>query len=205
MPEITSIETQVKDKSRCSIYIDGVFYCGTKLDVVVEHRLTKGMFIEKEKLDEILIATEKSQALDIAVNYLSLSFKTRKQINDHLLKKGYCEAVVEFVLNKLTELKLIDDKEYCRIYTESIKGKGKRAIEVNLLKRGVNKEDIETTLDNIEESVEDATLILEKYLRNKECDKQALYKGFKYLLSKGYSYDTSKSALNKFGELSDED
>ena len=31
MSEITSVETQKKDKTRCSIYIDGAFYCGIKL------------------------------------------------------------------------------------------------------------------------------------------------------------------------------
>ena len=33
MSEITSIEPQVKDKRRCSIFIDGRFYCGMKLEI----------------------------------------------------------------------------------------------------------------------------------------------------------------------------
>ena len=51
MAEITSIEPQVKDKNRCNIYVDGVFYCGIKLEVAVKYRLKAGMNIEKSKLD----------------------------------------------------------------------------------------------------------------------------------------------------------
>ena len=46
--------------------------------------------------------------------------------------------------------------------------------------------------------------VLKKYMRGKPAEKESLYKGFKYLLSKGYGYDTSKSALEKFG-VEDED
>ena len=68
MAEITLIEPQKKDKERCNVYVDGVFYCGIKLEVAVKYRLKTGMQIEKSRLDEIQLETEKSQALDKAMN-----------------------------------------------------------------------------------------------------------------------------------------
>ena len=53
MAEITLIEPQKKDKERCNVYVDGVFYCGIKLEVAVKYRLKTGMQIEKSRLDEI--------------------------------------------------------------------------------------------------------------------------------------------------------
>ncbi len=199
MAEITSIEPQVKDKNRCSVYVDGVFYCGIKLEVAIKYRLKAGMHIEKQKLDEIQLETEKSQALDKAMTHLSASMKTVKQMRDFLAKKGYTEAVINYVLERLEYHKFVDDYAYCRAYVQSVSGKGKRALEVDLIKRGADKNASESALDDIEESGEEASLIFEKYLRGKSVDRQTLYKGFKYLLSKGYGYDTAKTALERYG------
>lgn len=199
MSEITSIEPQVKDKTRCNIYVDGRFYCGIKLEVAVKYRLKAGMQIEKSKLDEIQLETEKSQALDKAMTHLSASMKTKKQISDFLSKKGYTEAVQNYVLERLEYYKLVDDVAYCRAYCQSVSGKGKRALEADLLKRGADKKAIEEVLEELEEDGGEAKKILEKYLRGKEFTKENLYKGFKYLLSKGYGYDTAKSAIESLG------
>lgn len=204
MSEITSIEPQVKDKERCNVYVDGRFYCGIKLEVAIKYHLKAGMRLEKEQLDEIQLETEKSQALDKAFTYLSATMKTRKQMSDYLTKKGYTEAVISYVLERLEYHKLIDDEEYCREYIKSVKGKGKRALEAGLLKRGADKKAIEAALAETEEDAEDAVAVLEKYLRGKPDDKQTLYKGLRYLISKGYGYDTAKSAIEKFGEINED-
>ncbi len=199
MSEITSIEPQLKDKTRCSVFVDGRFYCGIKLEVAIKYRLKAGMQIEKSKLDEIQLETEKSQALDKAMTHLSASMKTKKQICDFLGKKGYTDAVCAYVLERLEYYKLVDDEAYCRAYVQGVKGKSKRALEADLLKRGADKIAVEQVLDGVEEDANEAKKILEKYLRGKEYSKANVYKGFKYLLSKGYRYETARSALDKLG------
>ena len=204
MAEITLIEPQKKDKERCNVYVDGVFYCGIKLEVAVKYRLKAGMHIEKSRLDEIQLETEKSQAMDKALNFLSATMKTKRQVRDYLAKKGYTEAVILYVLEKLEYYKLTDDYAYCRAYVNGIKGKGKRAIEADLYKRGADKAAIEEVLSQTEEDGDGALAILEKYMRSKEATKENLFKGYKYLLSKGYGYDTAKAALERYG-VEDED
>ena len=72
-------------------------------------------------------------------------------------------------------------------------------MEADLIKRGADRKAIEEVLDEVEEDDGEALKILEKYMRGKEFTKENLYKGFKYLLSKGFGYDTAKSALSKLG------
>ena len=204
MAEITLIEPQKKDPKRCNVYVDGIFYCGIKLEVAIKYHLKCGMQIDKCKLDEIQLETEKSQALDKAMTHLSATMKTRKQMTDFLAKKGYTEAVINYVLERLEYYNFIDDEAYCRAYVASVTGKGKRAIEADLFKRGINSKIIEQALSEVEEDGNAAFAVLEKYLRGKEKTKENLYKGFKYLLSKGYGYDTAKYALGRLGG-SDED
>lgn len=204
MSEITSIEPQIKDKTRYNLYVDGKFYCGISLETAVKYRLKAGMQINKSRLDEIQYETEKNIALEKAMTHLSAAMKTSKQMRDFLSKKGYTEAVQNYVIEKLEYYKLIDDYAYCRAYVESVKGKGKRALEADLIKRGADRADIQRALEGVEEDEGEALAVLSKYMRGKAADRQTLYKGFKYLLSKGYGAETAKSALLKFGE-SDED
>jgi len=45
MAEITAITPQKKDKTRCNIEVDGRFYCGMKLETVMQNRLKAGMSV----------------------------------------------------------------------------------------------------------------------------------------------------------------
>ena len=138
------------------------------------------------------------------MNFISAAMKTKKQVRDYLDKKGYTQAVADFVIEKLEYYKFLDDYAYCRADVAGVSGKGKCAIENDLFKRGAERKAVEEALAEIEEDAGAALAVLNKYMRGKESTKENLYKGFKYLLSKGYGYDTAKSALSGFG-VDDED
>lgn len=200
MAKITSIEPQVKDKSRCSVFVDGRFYCGIKLEVAVKHRLKAGTEIDKAELDKIQLETEKAQAVDKALTHISVSPKTEKQMRDFLTKKGYVGAVVEYVMERLHYYGYVDDREYCRAYVNSVSNKSKRAIEVELLKRGADKSAVEEALADFEDDEDNILILLKKYLRGKEPTKENVYKGCRYLVSRGYDYDAVKSASERIDE-----
>lgn len=204
MAQITLIEPQKNDKQRCNIYIDGRFYCGMKLEVVVKYRLKVGMPIDEDTLAEIQLETEKSQALDRALNYISATMKTKRQIRDYLAKKGYITAVSDYVIERLEYYGYADDYAYCRMYASSVTGKGKRALECDLIKRGAERNAIEAALSEIEEDGETVKALLVKYMRGKENTRENLNKGLKYLMSKGFGYEIAKSAVESYGGV-DED
>lgn len=198
MSQITLIEQQKKDKNRCNIYIDGRFYCGIKMEVAIKYHLKSGMDIEKSRLDEIQLETEKSQALDRAMTHISATMKTQKQVNDFLEKKGYTQLVIDYCIGKMKEYKFIDDAAYCQAYISCVTNKGRRAIYSDLMRRGVPKELIERSLAEFEEDDEALSRVLEKYLRNKPKDSKNMSRAFKYLLSKGYDYENVKNAIEGF-------
>lgn len=200
MPEITSIEPQKKDKNRCNVYIDGRFYCGLTLQAALKYRLKAGMHVEKPFLDEIQLETDKNTALDKALTHISSSMKTEKQIADFLSKKGYTEPVCEYVLERMRYYNFIDDYAYCKAYISGVSGRGKRLLEADLLKRGAKREAIERALSEVEEDGGEARAVAQKYLRGKERTKENLYKAFRYLLSRGFGYDTAKEAVDFFDD-----
>ncbi len=200
MSEITSLEQQVKDKTRYNVYVDGRFYCGIKLEVAVKYHLKVGMQVDKDYLSEIQFETEKSQALDKAFDHLSASIKTERQMRTYLEKKGYVPAVIDYCMERLHYYGYVDDDEYCRQYINSVSGRGKRAIYSDLVKRGADAGAIERALADLGEDPEEIYAVLQKYMRGKVADRQGMNKAYRYLLSKGFSYDGAKEAVEKYGD-----
>ena len=206
MSEITEISPQVKDKNRCNIYVDGSFYCGMKLETAVKSRLKVGQHVEKAFLDEIQLENEKSEAMDRALNFLSASMKTGRQVTDYLKKKGYVPAVCEYVRERLEGYGYVDDTEYCRAYLASAsKTKGRRLLEAELKKRGAKAECVEEALASLEGGADSAFAVLSKYMKNREFSRENLSRGFKYLMGKGFDYDDARAALERLGAETEEE
>ena len=202
MNEITAITVQVKDKSRCNIYVDGRFCCGLTLETVVKNRLKVGQEITQESLESMQLESEKATALNKALNYLSATRKTEKEIRTHLTKKGYLPAVISYVLEKLREYGFVNDSEYAEAYTESAaKRKGGRLIRMELKSKGLSEDAIDSAVSGLDSKQEQETAarILEKYMRGKTADKQTLQKAYRHLIGKGFDYETAKEALSKYG------
>lgn len=207
MNEITAITAQVKDKTRCSIYIDGRFCCGLTMETVVKNRLKVGKIVSEEELAAMQLESEKNTAFDKALTFLSATRKTEKEIRSHLSKKGYLPAVIDYAVEKLREYGFINDEEYAEAYTESAaKKKGGRLIRMELKNKGLSEESIESALSGLDEGQELKTAkgILEKYMRGKTADNATLQKAYRYLMSKGFDYDTAKAAIDAYGGM-DED
>lgn len=207
MNEITAITPQVKDKTRCNIYVDGRFCCGLTLETVVKNRLKVGQIVTQEQLEEMQLESEKHTALDKALHFLSATRKTEREIRTYLTKKGYLPAVIEYVIEKLREYGFINDGEYAEAYTESAaKRKGGRLIRMELKNKGLSDEAIDGALSELdsEQELETAKRILEKYMRGKTADKETLQKAYRYLMSKGFDYEVAKAAIDAYGDVDEE-
>ena len=199
MNEITAITPQIKDKTRCNIYIDGRFYCGLALETTIKNRLKVGQTVMPERLAEIQLDSEKAAAFDKALTHLSATRKTEKQIREFLSSKGYLSAVVEYVVEKLRSYAFLDDGAYAEAYVEqAAKRKGARLIRMELKNKGISESEIDGALDMLDSQTELRTAvgILEKYTRGKGSDRETQQKAYRYLIGKGYDYDTAKAALN---------
>lgn len=204
MAVITQIKTQAKDKTRANIYLDGSFYCGLSLACVFSYRLKEGDEISEERLSAIQEESEKSAAFDKALNYISASMKTEKEVRDYLKKRGYLPAVEEYVVEKMISYGYISDGEYARMYAKNLADKsGKNLIAQKLKAKGIKEEEIECAVRDIPSQEEAARKAFEKYMRGKEYTKENMYKAFKNLMAKGFDYETVKAVIEGLKE--DED
>ena len=202
MPIITNITLQTKNKKRCNIFINDEFYCALSYETVLKNYLKVGLEIEKEKLEQIVGENEKQEALNRAITYISKNLKTKRQVKDYLIGKGYSEEVAWYCVDKLKEYNYINDVEYSKRFIESTsKNQGNRLIEYKLMMKGVKKEDIHSAyLETDVNSNENAKSIATKYLKNKDLTKENIAKAYRYLIGKGFSYEQANYALSEFKE-----
>ncbi len=200
MSIITSINVQTKNKKRCNLFIDGEFYSGISVETVLKYRIKVGQEIDKSDLDELIRESDKIEALTKGTDYISSRLKTKKQVKDYLIRKGYSEDISWYVVDKLKEYGYINDKEYSERYIEcQSKTEGRRLAEYKLMAKGVRKEDINFAFDNVEiNAKENAKILAEKRLKNIEKSKENLAKTYRYLISRGFNHDEAGYAISFF-------
>ncbi len=202
MKTITAITAQERNKDRVNLFVDGEFFAGVSLEIVLKLRLKIGDAVEEDRLKEILTEAERTDAIQKAADYVLKTFKTKRQVKDYLIKKGYSEDVAWAAVDKLKEYGYIDDKEYSKRFIESTsKTQGRRLIEYKLMSKGVKKEDIALAYEDAEtDDKVNARALAEKYLRNKDKTKENVIKAYKYLIGKGFSYEQADYAVAIFKE-----
>lgn len=198
MNEITKIELQKHDKNRVNIFIDGQYAFPLSVETTMKYSLKKGMEIDEGKQKELILESDCRVALDKAVSYLSKSLKTKKQIIDYVKNYGYNDIIIEYVVEKLEEYGYINDISYTQRYISTYLGQiGKKKIEYELLKRGIEKEVVQKALTEIETPQEEVEKVLRKKLGDRELTSKDKEKVMRYMIGKGFSYEEIKRAIQK--------
>ncbi len=197
MKQITDITPQKNDKKRVNLFIDGTFYSGVERIVLLTENLHIGDFIDEEKLSAVISESEYTSAFSRASSYLLKGSHTVKQVAGYLVKKGYSGKIAAEVIDKLQSYGYLDDGQFAENYVDLKSSRhGKRLLEVELKQKGVKEEYIEKALSNIENEDETALSIAKKYVKDKPLDMKMKQKCFRYILSKGFSYESAKYALD---------
>lgn len=108
------------------------------------------------------------------------------------------------VLDKLIELRFIDDARYAEAYTReksNIAGWGAKKIEFQLRQKGINKEIISKAISSVDttQQEEQLTKKLERKLHTTKANNSYELRGklLRYALSMGYEYDSAKTIIDK--------
>lgn len=100
-----------------------------------------------------------------AVDILSKSDKTVKELSRKLLDSFFAQSVVESVIKQLMELHYIDDERVASNYIElNMSKKSRKAIKLKLTEKGVDSQLIDNLLDELYDGDSELN-IARKYLR----------------------------------------
>jgi regulatory protein len=112
-------------------------------EVIIDFGLRKNDELSEDTVTSIMDAQLYRDAYYAAGRLLDYRMRTRSELDQRLLKKGYPEKVVAKVIGKMSELGLIDDSRFADAFIASkIAGKpiGKRELERGLREKGISKE-----------------------------------------------------------------
>lgn len=96
-------------------------------------------------------------ARSIVLRQLTMAPRSRKQLEDKLRAKGCADDVAQTVLDRMSDVGLIDDESFAGMVVRSqqvTRGLGRRGIAQELRRKGVDDELIREQLDGIDDDAE---------------------------------------------------
>ena len=100
------------------------------------------------------------RAREICLRLLAAAPRTRAQLEDALRRKNVPDEVAEHVLGRFTDVGLIDDEAFAQAWVQSRhrgRGLGRRALAVELRRRGVANETVSEAVQGLEPEEEERT------------------------------------------------
>lgn len=204
--KITKIEAQKKDKHRYNIFIDGSFAFGLYEDSVLKYGLRSGDELNEEKIIEMREFDEFGYGKKAAYSFLAYKPRSKKDLVKKLKQKKISDNIIDDIIELLEKQKYLNDEIYARNYLEdklSSKPIGKRLAKMKLLEKGIDKELIESAINenySEDKEFELAAKLMEKYEKKVKFKDQADKKNkcYRYLISKGFDYETAGRVLSLY-------
>ena len=201
--KITKIEAQKKDKHRYNIFLDGSFAFGLYEDSVLKYGLRTEDELDEKKIKEMREFDEFGYGKKAAYSFLAYKPRSKKELVKKLRQKKVSDSIIDDIIELLEKQKYLDDKTFAKSYLEdklNSKPIGRRLAKLKLFEKGVDKELIETTIDenySEDKEFELAAKLMEKFekkVKHKDtADKRN--KCYRYLISKGFDYETAGRVL----------
>ena len=151
MSTITGIE---ESRGMVSIYADGTLALKLRRAHFAQCPLHEGDAFDPDDYTGRVAALQFRDAYEAALSCLDRSDRTEKQLSDALRRRGYVAPVIEAVIQRLRENRLLDDARYASRLAELQSGKpvGVYAFKRKLRARGVSEADAEAALEAFDDA-----------------------------------------------------
>lgn len=208
MPQITKIEIQKNNKDRVNIYLDGEYALSISAELVYKENLKVKDEVDIANLQVVAEKESMIRCKESALRIIERSYKTEKEIRDKLKQKGYEEKQIDNSIKFLKEYNFLNDNVYAKSFIkDKLNSKGSQKIKYDLMRKGIAKDIIEENLMGIDKSEEKEVALnigRKKYetIKKKESDNyKASGKLYRFLISRGYSYDIVKDVVKEIMSL----
>lgn len=165
-----------------------------------ERPYKSGMPFERQTFDAFIRERSYPFALEKAVSLLAARARTEKEIVDSLRKNTYPEETIARVMARLHEAGYINDADFAAQWTASraSKGLGSRRIRMELRQKGVDQQEIDHALSEMDDNelMQGAIKAAQKAARGKDLSSPAdRQKVLAALARRGFDFSLARQAL----------
>lgn len=137
-----------------------VFFNNTDLtlfeDIILKYDLLIKSDVSEELIDEIIEDNRNYEVYDIALSYIEVKMRNKKELYKYLMNKGYEESIVNKTIDKIESLGLLDTKAYIKAFINdktNLTNDGPYKIKNALLELDFDERDINDYLYTIDRGV----------------------------------------------------
>jgi regulatory protein len=207
------VRIQKKDNNNVKILLENDQKLFLSYEVLLKNGLRKGSEISESHFDFLVKENQKFFIKQKAYTLLGKRLHSVYELRTKLRQKKYDEDLIRLTIDDLLKGNYLDDIKFAEMFSEEklrLKLWGKTKLKSELMKKGISSEIIAVILEekfpgSAEELDNASQLAKKKYnlLKNRNMEKQKLVQRlYAFLISKGYSYDISRQAIEKLFNLS---
>lgn len=123
-------------------------------DVIIKNNLLYNKELTSDLLNKINKDNEYYEIYHKLIKFISMRIRSKKEILEFLNKNNYEEKTVEQIINRLTEIGLINDYNFAKAYTSDkfyLNNWGPNKIREGLVEHEISNEIIEDVISDIDE------------------------------------------------------
>lgn len=198
---ISELRPLTKDPSRIGIKIEGGYVGSLPMDKVDALDLTEGKYLTPAFMRQLRDAIEEADCRWQALNLLSYRPRSVAEISRRLKAKGFGKYLIQRIITWLLDKGYLNDAEFARAMvrskTEGSKPLGSFVLRRKLLQAGVDDENIEVVLGEIESEYQNCRRAADGALkRYRDLDRRkARQRLYAYLARRGFPVDDIKMVL----------
>ncbi len=203
MPKVTKISTQVRRKDLVNVFLDEKYAFSVNIEDVFTKKIKLGDEISRAQITSLKKSKIDKNIFDLAFRFSTSRPHSEKEVINYLKRKDQSEKEILRIVKNLKKLAVINDEAFASwfLLARQKVNKGKKLIQLELSQKGVNKEIINKILNDSEVSEIDlAQKCLEKKIKNINLNDKIDFKVknnlIRYLISKGFEYETSRKAID---------
>lgn len=188
--------------NKLHIMLDGNYAMTADAEFAAMYGLRDGTELSGEQLDALESAVNARRAFNKASELLARRDHSEKELLFKLRQRGFSDGAQQ-AIEKLKSYGCVDDCRFAESYAselQRLRHFGKRRIEQELMKKGVDRSIISETLEQMEFGTDELVeLINRKYYRNLN-DEKGVQKTINALIRAGYSFSQIREALKTVEE-----
>jgi regulatory protein len=200
--KVTSIKQQVKRPGRYSVFVDGKYAFSLSDTALLEAKLTPRQELTAGQVREYKQLSTDDKLYNQVLRYVAMRPRTRWEIEFYLKRKKASPALIDIILNKLSNVNLIDDNKFAEAFVNDrrlLRPTSRRKMIMELRKKHVADEVIQAAVGN---ELPDEQTALQAIIESKR--RQSRYRDdlklMQYLARQGFSYGDIKSAMQDRSE-----